>query len=50
VIGGAGSYPTLPDVAGPEKPKAAPVVYPDWNAVTSQKAALLEDYAKIFGG
>jgi iron(III) transport system substrate-binding protein len=50
VIGSAGSYPTLPDVAGPEKPKAAPVVYPDWNAVTTQKAALLEDYAKIFGG
>ena len=50
VIGSAGSYPTLPDVAGPEKPKAAPVVYPDWNALTSQKVALLEDYAKIFGG
>jgi iron(III) transport system substrate-binding protein len=50
VIGSAGSYPTLPDVAGPEKPKGAPVVYPDWNAVTSHKAALLEDYAKIFGG
>jgi iron(III) transport system substrate-binding protein len=49
VIGSAGSYPTLPDVAGPEKPNGAPIVYPDWNALTSQKAALLEDYAKIFG-
>ena len=47
VIGSAGSYPTLPDVAGPEKPNGAPIVYPDWNALTSQKAALLEDYAKI---
>jgi iron(III) transport system substrate-binding protein len=49
VIGRAGSYPTLPDAAGPEKPNGAPIVYPDWNALTSQKAALLEDYAKIFG-
>jgi iron(III) transport system substrate-binding protein len=49
VIGSAGSYPTLPDVDGPEKPNGAPIVYPDWNALTSQKAALLEDYAKIFG-
>jgi hypothetical protein len=39
----------LPDVDGPEKPNGSPIVYPDWNALTSQKAALLEDYAKIFG-
>ena len=39
----------MPDVAGPEKPTGAPIVYPDWKALTSQKAALLEDYAKIFG-
>lgn len=50
VIGSAGSYPTLPRVTGPEKPTGAPVVYPDWDALTSKKAVLLEDYAKIFGG
>lgn len=50
VIAGAGSYPTLPDVPGPEQPNDAPIVYPDWDAVARQKAVLLEDYAKIFGG
>ena len=49
VIGSAGSYPTLPGVAGPTKPNGSPIVYPDWNAVTSQKATLLQDYAEIFG-
>jgi iron(III) transport system substrate-binding protein len=50
VIGSAGSYPTLPGVAGPTKPAGAPTVYPDWKAVASHKAALLRDYGKIFGG
>jgi iron(III) transport system substrate-binding protein len=49
-IGSAGSYPTLPGVAGPTKPAGAPTVYPDWKAVASNKAALLRDYGKIFGG
>jgi iron(III) transport system substrate-binding protein len=50
VIGSSGSYPTLPNVAGPTKPDNAPTVQPDWNALASQKAALLKDYATIFGG
>jgi iron(III) transport system substrate-binding protein len=49
VIGSSGSYPTLPGVAGPTKPENAPTVQPDWEALTSQKAALLKDYASIFG-
>ena len=50
VIGSSGSYPTLPNVPGPTKPNNAPTVQPDWQALTSQKAALLNDYATIFGG
>jgi iron(III) transport system substrate-binding protein len=49
-IGRAGSYPTLDGIEGPTKPENAPVVQPDWAALGQQKAALLEDYAKIFGG
>jgi hypothetical protein len=40
----------LPDVTGPSKPDNALTVQPDWKTLASQKAALLEDYAKIFGG
>ena len=50
VIGSSGSYPTLPNVAGPTKPDNAATVQPDWQALASEKAALLEDYAKLFGG
>jgi iron(III) transport system substrate-binding protein len=50
VIGSSGSYPTLPNVPGPTKPNNAPTVQPDWQALSSQKAALLDDYATIFGG
>ena len=49
-VGSSGSYPTLPDVTGPTKPKDAPTVHPDWQALASQKATLLSDYAKILGG
>jgi iron(III) transport system substrate-binding protein len=49
VIGSSGSYPTLPSVAGPTKPANAATVQPDWQALASEKAALLEDYAKLFG-
>jgi len=49
VIGSSGSYPTLPNVAGPTKPDNAATVQPDWQALASEKAALLEDYAKLFG-
>jgi iron(III) transport system substrate-binding protein len=49
VIGSSGSYPTLPNVAGPTKPDNAPTVQPDWQALASEKAALLKDYATIFG-
>jgi iron(III) transport system substrate-binding protein len=50
VLGSSGSYPTLPGVAGPTKPEDAPTVHPDWQSLASQKATLLSDYAKIFGG
>jgi iron(III) transport system substrate-binding protein len=50
IVGSSGSYPTLPDVAGPTKPEDAPTVHPDWQSLASQKATLLSDYAKIFGG
>lgn len=50
IVGNSGSYPTLPDVAGPTKPEDAPTVHPDWQSLASQKATLLSDYAKIFGG
>jgi iron(III) transport system substrate-binding protein len=46
----AGSYPTLPDVEGPEIPAGAPIVSPDWTQITADKDALLHDYQQIFGG
>jgi iron(III) transport system substrate-binding protein len=49
VIGSSGSYPTLQNVAGPTKPANAATVQPDWQALASEKAALLKDYATIFG-
>jgi iron(III) transport system substrate-binding protein len=49
MIGSSGSYPTLPSVAGPTKPANAATVQPDWQALASEKAALLKDYATIFG-
>jgi iron(III) transport system substrate-binding protein len=50
LIGASGSYPALPGLPGPSMPAGAPVVFPDWSALGSQKKALLEDYQKIFGG
>jgi iron(III) transport system substrate-binding protein len=50
IVGSSGSYPTLPGIAGPTKPEKAPTVNPDWQSLASQKATLLRDYAKIFGG
>ncbi len=50
VIADAGSYPTLPGVAGPTIPPGAPVVAPDWPAIGSKKNALLAGYQRIFGG
>jgi iron(III) transport system substrate-binding protein len=50
VIAASGSYPTLAGVQGPTMPAAAPVVFPDWAAVGSQKDKLLAEYTKIFGG
>ena len=49
MIGSSGSYPTLPGVAGPTKPANAATVQPDWQALASEKSALLKDYATIFG-
>jgi iron(III) transport system substrate-binding protein len=49
MIGSSGSYPTLPSVASPTKPANAATVQPDWQALASEKAALLKDYATIFG-
>jgi iron(III) transport system substrate-binding protein len=50
LIGSSGSYPTLPGVAGPTKPPQAPVVYPDWSSLASEKKRLLSEYRQIFGG
>jgi iron(III) transport system substrate-binding protein len=50
MVGSSGSYPTLPGVASPTKPEDAPTVHPDWQSLATQKATLLSDYAKIFGG
>ncbi len=49
MIGSSGSYPTLPNIAGPTKPANAATVQPDWQTLASEKAALLKDYATIFG-
>jgi iron(III) transport system substrate-binding protein len=50
VLGGAGSYPTLPGVDGPTVPAGAPVVSPDWAAIGADKASILADYQQVFGG
>jgi iron(III) transport system substrate-binding protein len=50
VLGGAGSYPTLPGVDGPTVPAGAPVVSPDWAAIGADKAAVLAEYQQVFGG
>lgn len=49
VIGKAGSYPTLPGVAGPKIPARAPIAYPDWQALAAHRTTLLHDYAAVFG-
>ena len=50
LIGASGSYPTLAGVQGPVKPPGAPIVYPDWSALSTQKDSLLKGYQRIFGG
>ncbi len=50
LIGASGSYPALPGIPSPSMPASAPVVFPDWSALGSQKKTLLKDYQKIFGG
>jgi iron(III) transport system substrate-binding protein len=50
LIGSTGSYPTLAGVQGPVKPPRAPIVYPDWAALSTQKDSLLKGYQRIFGG
>jgi iron(III) transport system substrate-binding protein len=50
VLATAGSYPTLPGVKGPEVPPGAPVVQPDWAAIGTHQASLLDDYHRVFGG
>lgn len=49
VIGGSGSYPTLPRIAGPTIPAGAPVVSPDWAAIAKNKDAVLRSYKQVFG-
>jgi iron(III) transport system substrate-binding protein len=50
VVATAGSYPTRPDVTGgPEIPSGAPVVQPDWPAVSADRDQLLDGYQSIFG-
>lgn len=49
VIGGSGSYPTLPGVRGPTVPDGAPVVSPNWAAIGKNKDAVLNTYRQFFG-
>lgn len=46
----SGSYPAMQDVGGPTIPDNAPVVYPDWAAISKDQKALLREYQKLFGG
>lgn len=46
----AGSYPTLPGVAGPTIPPGAPIVLPDWESIAEDTDDLLSSYQQIFGG
>jgi iron(III) transport system substrate-binding protein len=50
VLGESGSYPTRPDIPGPEIPDGAPVVFPDWSAIGKYKDAILGEYQQVFGG
>ena len=50
VLGGTGSYPTLPGVDGPTVPAGAPTVSPDWVAIGADKDAILAEYQQVFGG
>ncbi len=50
VIADSGAYPTLEGVQGPTVPADAPVVFPDWPALATEKDALLGEYQQIFGG
>lgn len=50
VLAQSGSYPTLPGVDGPTVPDGAPVVSPDWAAVSQEKDDLLTRYQQVFGG
>lgn len=50
VIADAGSYPALAGVAGPTVPDDAPVVFPDWPALATDKDRLLREYQQIYGG
>ncbi len=49
VIGDSGSYPTLAGIRGPTIPDGAPVVSPDWAAISKNKDAVLGKYRQLFG-
>jgi len=49
VISEAGSYPTLSGVPTPTMPDDAPVVFPDWSGLATQKDSLLRDYQQVLG-
>ncbi len=49
-VAGSGSYPTMEGIDGPTVPKAAPVVLPDWAAISQQRDRLLSEYQNLFGG
>jgi iron(III) transport system substrate-binding protein len=48
-IGKTGWTPILPGSGGPMKPEGAEVVTPNWPALFTVQAALLQTYQKIFG-
>jgi iron(III) transport system substrate-binding protein len=50
VVAKTNVYPVLPDAGGPEIPPGAPVVSPDWSALSGRTTELLAQYRSIFGG
>ncbi|TQN42585.1 iron(III) transport system substrate-binding protein [Blastococcus colisei] len=50
VVGESGSYPTRPGAPTPTIPQGAPIVFPDWAAIGSDKDAIVGEYQQVFGG
>jgi len=49
-IAETGVYVTMEGVAGPPIPDGAPIVSPDWPALSADTSSLLQQYRAIYGG